>query len=106
MGAANAVYVEEYARAEEWAQRAVQLEPDNFSARYNVACAYAVMGKADPAMEHLEYICSEVPRARQWLLKIIPGDTQLNSLRGRVDFQELQKSLEADGRGREEGISP
>src|SRR5262249_9513660 len=56
MAAATAVYVKEYARAEEWASRAVQLEPDNFSVRYNSACAYAVMGKLDIAMEHLAYI--------------------------------------------------
>src|SRR5262249_25499197 len=59
LGAANAVYLAEYALAEEWAQRAVQLEPDNFTARYNVACAYAVMAKADIAMEHLEYMYSK-----------------------------------------------
>ncbi len=95
-GAAAAVYVEDYARAEEWAQHAVQLEPDNFAARYNVACAYAVMGKAETAMEHLEYIYSKVPRARQWLLRVMPGDTQINSLRNRFEFQDLQKRLEAD----------
>jgi adenylate cyclase len=93
MGAANAVYVGEYDRAEEWAQRAVQLDPDDFTVRYNAACAYAVMGKPDIAMEHLEYICSKVPRARQWLLKIMPVDTQLNSLRGLNEFQTLLMRL-------------
>jgi adenylate cyclase len=93
LGAANAVYLGEYARAEEWAQRAVQLEPDNFSARYNVACAYAVMEKAEIAMEHLEYMYSKIPKSRQWLAKIIAVDTQLKSLRGRADFQDLEKRL-------------
>ena len=95
MGAACAVIVNDYARAEEWAQRAVQLEPDNHTARYNVVCAYAVMGRADIAMGHLEFIYSSVPRWRQILLNIIRFDTQLNSLRGRTDFQELQERLEA-----------
>jgi adenylate cyclase len=94
MGAANAVQVGEYDRAEEWAQRAVQLEPENFTVRYNAACAYAVIGKPDIAMEHLEYICSNVPRARQWLLRIVPGDTQLNSLRALTEFQILLARLE------------
>jgi adenylate cyclase len=93
LGAANAVYLAEYALAEEWAQRAVQLEPDNFSARYNVACAYAVMAKADIAMEHLEYMYSKIPKSRQWLAKIMAVDTQLKSLRGRADFQDLEKRL-------------
>jgi adenylate cyclase len=95
MGAANAVYVEEYALAEEWAQRAVQLEPDNYSVRYNAACAYAVMGKADIAMEHLEYIYSKMPRVGQLHRRFIAIDPQLKSLRGRTDFKELLKHLEA-----------
>jgi adenylate cyclase len=100
MGAANAVQVEEYARAEEWAQRAVELEPDNFSARYNAAYAYEVMGKADIALEHLEYIYSKVPRARQWLSNLLALKTQFKSMRGRLDFQELRKRLAADAPAR------
>src|SRR5262249_32779235 len=96
MGAANAVYVAEYALAEERAQRAVQLEPDNFSVRYNTACAYAVMGKADIAMEHINYIYSNVPRAGHLLRGFIAVDPQLNSLRNRADFEELLKQVEAD----------
>jgi adenylate cyclase len=96
MGAASAVYLEEFARAEEWAQRAIQLAPDDYTVRFNAACAYAVMGKAHIAMGHLEYIYSKVPRARRWLSKIMPVDTQLNFLRSRTDFQELQNRLEVD----------
>jgi adenylate cyclase len=96
MGAVTAVYVEEYVCAEEWAERAVQMEPDNQSARYNAACAYADMGKADTAMEHLEYIYSNVPRARRWLFNLMRVDMQLNRLRGLIDFRDLQKRLEAD----------
>ena len=95
MGAACAVIVNDYLRAEEWARRAVQVEPDNHTARYNVACAYAVMQKPDIAMEHLEYIYSNVPRARQLLARIIRFDTQLDLLRRRPDFQELQERLGA-----------
>jgi adenylate cyclase len=93
LGSANAVYLAEYPLAEEWAQRALQLEPDNFSARYNVARAYAVMGKAEIAMEHLEYMYSKIPKSRQWLAKIMVVDTQLKSLHGRADFQDLEKRL-------------
>jgi adenylate cyclase len=96
MGAANAVYVEQYALAEERAQRAVQLEPDNFSVRYNTACAYAVMGKADTAIEHIEYIYSKLPRAAHLLGGFIAVDPQLNSLRDRADFQELLKQVKAE----------
>jgi adenylate cyclase len=100
LGAANAVYLEDFVRAEKWAQHAVQLEPDNFTARYNVACAYAVMGKVDLSMEHLQYIYTKVPKARPWLSRIMPVDAQLRSLHGRADFQELKKRLEADASSR------
>jgi adenylate cyclase len=93
IGAANAVYLAEFGLAEEWAQRALQLEPDNFSARYNVACTYAVMEKVGIAMEHLEYMYSKIPKSRQWLARILPVDTQLRALRGRADFQDLERRL-------------
>jgi hypothetical protein len=46
-GTATAAFVKEFALAEEWAERAVALEPEDYTVRYNVACAYAVMGKPD-----------------------------------------------------------
>jgi adenylate cyclase len=96
VGAATLVYLGENARAVEWAKRAVSLEPGNHTVRYNAACAYAVIGEADAALEHLAYILSQVPRARSWLLNIIKNDPQLDSLRNRIDFQAFMKRLEAD----------
>jgi adenylate cyclase len=95
MGAASKVYFGEYARAEEWAERAVHLEPDNFTARYNVACAYAVMGKPELALEHLEYAFARNPRGRPWVLRLLRVDMQFNSMRSRSDFQAFMKRLEA-----------
>jgi adenylate cyclase len=95
MGAASKVYLGEFARAEEWAERAVQLEPDNFTARYNVACAYAVMGKPELALEHLEYAFARNPRGRPWALRLLRVDMQFNSMRNRSDFQAFMKRLEA-----------
>jgi adenylate cyclase len=96
MGAANAVYVDEYDHAREWAGRAIELEPENYLARYNAACAYAVMGNVDAAMKHLQHIYTNIPRARQWLLRLLAVDPQLVSLHGRPEFQELLRRLEAD----------
>jgi adenylate cyclase len=83
-------------RAEEWARRAVWLEPGNFTVRYNAACTYAVIGKADAALEQLEYIRSQVARARPWLSKMIKNDPQFDSLRDRVDFQIFMRLLAAN----------
>ena len=93
---ANTVHLGENARAVEWARRAVSLEPGNFTVRYNTACAYAVIGEADAALKPLEYILSQVPRARPWLLKIIKNDPQFDFLRDRVDFQSFMNRLETD----------
>jgi adenylate cyclase len=95
VGAATLVYLGEKVRAIEWAQRAVSLEPDNHTVRYNAACAFAVIGQANAALEHLEYIVTHVPRARAFLLKIIKNDPQFNPLRERADFREFTTRLEA-----------
>jgi class 3 adenylate cyclase/tetratricopeptide (TPR) repeat protein len=94
VGAATLVYLGENARAMEWARRAVSLEPSNHTVRYNAACTYAVIGEVDAALEQLEYILSQVPRARPWLLKIIKNDPQFDSLRSRVEFQSFMSRLE------------
>ncbi len=96
MGAATLVFLRENAKAEEWAKRAMLLDPENFGIRYNVACTHAVIGKLDAALEGLEYIYSRVPRLRQWLLGMVKHDTQLNSLRDRPDFQAFLSRLEAE----------
>jgi TolB-like protein len=98
VGAATLVYLGENARAIEWAKRAISVEPGNFTVRYNAACTYAVIGAADTALEHLEYILSHVPRARRWLLKIIKNDPQFASMRSRSDFQSFMDRLEAHAR--------
>ena len=95
VGAATLVYLGQNARAVEWTRRAVSLEPENHTVRYNSACTYAVIGDAAAALEHLEYIVAQVPRARAWLLKIIKNDPQLNPLRERNDFKEFMARLEA-----------
>ena len=95
-GAATLVYLSKNARAVEWAERAIALEPGNYAVRYNVACAYAVAGSADKALEQLGYIVSQVPRARRWLLKSSKNDPQLNSLRGNAAFEALMERIAAD----------
>ena len=44
VGAATLVYLGENARAIEWAKRAVSLEPDNHTVRYNAACRCGLTG--------------------------------------------------------------
>jgi len=96
MGAATLVYLGDNVRAEEWARRGLELDPESYTVRYNVACAYALAGKPDVAQECLELAFLQTPRARRWLYGIAQNDTQLDPLRGRPDFQDLMKRLEAE----------
>jgi adenylate cyclase len=96
LGAATLVFLGENARAEEWAKRAVSLAPENYGVRYNAACTYAVIGKPNAALENLEYIASQTPRAQRWLQRVMRHDTQMDALRGRADFQAFERRLEAD----------
>lgn len=96
LGAGTLVYIGENARAEEMADRAIALDSENYIVRYNAGCTYAVVGKPDVALECLEHVYSNMPRARRWLLGIASHDTQLNSLRSRSDFQDLMKRLKDD----------
>jgi adenylate cyclase len=96
MGAATLVYLDDAARAEEWAKRALLLDLESYTVSYNVACAYTLTGKPDIAQECLELAFLQTPRARGWLYGIAQNDTQLDALRGRPDFQDLKKRLEAE----------
>jgi adenylate cyclase len=95
MGATTLICLGDNVRAEKWAKRAILLDPESYSVRYNAACTYAVIGKPDAAQECLEFVFSHMPRARRWLSGIATHDAQLNSLRGRPEFQRLMHRLEA-----------
>jgi adenylate cyclase len=95
MGAATLVYLDDNERAERWAERAVEVDPDSYTVRYNVACSLAVIGRLDRAQHYLESAFARTPRASGWLLGNARNDSQLNSLRERADFQDLMKRLEA-----------
>ena len=41
-GVASLAVLGEYERAREWAERALDLEPENYILRYNIACAFAM----------------------------------------------------------------
>jgi adenylate cyclase len=90
------IFLGENAKAEEWAKRAILLEPESYGVRYNVACVHAIVGKPDAALEGLEYIYSRVPRTRRWLLGMVKHDTSFSSLRDRSDFQAFLSRLEAE----------
>ena len=95
-GAAALVSLGDSQRAEDWARRALAINPENYVVHYNAACTYAVIGRFDAALERLEHIFSHTPRVRFWLLGIVRHDFQLDSLRNLAAFQDFVARLEAD----------
>jgi adenylate cyclase len=96
MGAVCLVCLGENERAVSWTERAVLLDPESLTVRYNAACTYAVVGKPEVALECLEFVFSQMPKARRWLIGTTKHDAQLNPLRDRPDFQDFMARLEAD----------
>jgi adenylate cyclase len=98
MGAVTLVMIGEYGRAEAWVRRALLLDPESYSVRYNAACTYAVIGRPDLAVQSLDHAFRHMPRARGWIYHSALQDPQLRSLQGRADFQDLLEHLAADAR--------
>ena len=98
MGAVTLVMIGEYGRAGAWVRRALLLDPESYSVRYNAACTYAVIGRPDLAVQSLDHAFRHMPRARGWIYHSALQDAQLRSLQGRADFQDLLERLAADAR--------
>jgi len=96
LGATTLACLGETARAAAWTARAVRLDPDSYSVRYNAACVHAMTGRPEAALAGLDLVIAQTPRARRWLLGIARHDTQLNALRDRPAFQDLLRRLAAD----------
>ena len=103
-GAATLPSLGENRKAQEWADRALAIGPEDYLVHYNAACTFAVTGKLDVALERLEHVFSTTPRVRSWLLGIMTHDVQLDALRGRPDFQDLLKRLEREAVPAPDGV--
>ncbi|WP_162917558.1 TPR end-of-group domain-containing protein [Dongia deserti] len=88
LGAVVLATLGETARARDWASMALSLDPDDLLTQYNTACAYALMGQAEAAIDLLE---RAIPRIRGRLQTRIRYDSDFNSLRSLPRFQALLK---------------
>ena len=69
----------------EWARRALAIDPEDAGVRYNVACLFALEGRADEAIRCLEECVALGFGNAAWIGK----DPDLASLRGDSRFEEL-----------------
>ena len=86
------VYMGESARAEEWIERALLMDPDNSNMRYNIACALTSAGQNDRAIDMLE---QEFPLLQPEALRWFKLDPDLDPLRDIPRFKAMIAATEA-----------
>ncbi len=80
-------------RAKQWALRVKAVDPDDLSIDYNIACAMALLGETETALDTLE-AC--LPRVDPVTFSVwAKQDTDLDTLRGIPRFQRLVRDLDA-----------
>jgi adenylate cyclase len=90
---ANALAVlGEAERAKEWVSRALLVDPDNLSMRYNFACVLAAhLRDADAALDMLETVLETMPRG---LLHHVKVDPDLDTLRDHPRYKAMIAAAE------------
>lgn len=86
LGAAILAALGQRARALEWAEQAMTIDPDDPHTQFNVACTYALLDEPDLAVDMLERWALRANKATlQWLR----FDTDFSGLHGHPRFQRL-----------------
>lgn len=86
MGAPGLAQLGEREQALDWISRALTVSPDDAHTQYNVACAYAMLGMADPALDLIErWAAQSNAETRKWLV----DEAEFASLRGHSRFEAL-----------------
>lgn len=86
-GAGLLAFIGEAERTQDWAERAAIMEPDDRYMQYNLACAYAVLGKRELALDRLEQALR--PGALRSLKEFMMKDSDLNILRDHPRYAAL-----------------
>ena len=68
-----------------WAERALEIDPEDAGVRYNVACLFSVAGRAERAMDCLEEAVAVGFGNREWLQR----DPDLDRIRDEARFQSI-----------------
>ena len=85
LGSSGLFVLGQHDRAKEWAERALQLNPDDAATRYNSACFYSKFGDVERALDLLENSVI----SRTW----IENDADLDPLRDHPRFAAIIASL-------------
>jgi serine/threonine protein kinase/Flp pilus assembly protein TadD len=85
LGASILARVGSREKSVDWARRALAIDPDEPSIVYNVACAYALVGRTEDALACLQRIMEHGDFLKNWAAK----DSDLDSLRSDPRFEAL-----------------
>ncbi len=86
-------------RAEEWARRAIAIQPDDEVSNYNLACTFIALNKPEIALDWLRRAFPKSPASRRTFLAWMETDTAVDPIRERADYQGLVASLRAEIQG-------
>ncbi|HZF36719.1 MAG TPA: BTAD domain-containing putative transcriptional regulator, partial [Candidatus Angelobacter sp.] len=95
-GACALAELGEAARAEAWAARTAALDPLDSITSYNLACAYAGIGKLEAAMERLERVYTDPPFRHRSHVEWMKKDSSLVPLHDYPPYQALVARLDAE----------
>jgi adenylate cyclase len=90
LGAIGLATLGEFDRANEWASRALAIDPDDILTQYNVACLYALTGETERACELLERL---LPHANHETLEWVKHDSDLDPIRSHPRYQNVLKLI-------------
>jgi adenylate cyclase len=89
LGAVAFMELAEPAKALDWAERGLAVDPEDSGVLYNVACVYALGGKTEDALACLDKALRHGFGIREWL----ENDNALDSLRRDSRFEALLRRL-------------
>ncbi len=90
-GAGLLAVLGETERTRDWAERASLIEPDDFYMHYNIACAFAILGEKDLALDRLDRIMG--PATLKSLREFMMHDSDLDVLRDHPRYIGMLKRL-------------
>jgi non-specific serine/threonine protein kinase len=91
LGAAGLIELGEMEPAQDWVERALEIDPNDALVLYNVACTYAQLGENENAIDCLEKAIDSGMGQKEW----IENDPYFDPLRTNPRFQQLLERLNA-----------
>src|SRR5215472_10472663 len=85
LGAGILARMGDHKRSFEWARRALDIDPEETSILYNVACVYSLLGRTEESIGCLEKVMKYGTFYKNWAAK----DSDLDALRSDARFQAL-----------------